>query len=386
MIPSVLHSFPHRLGMHRICTTAWYEIASASNAGATLHAICGDSVRPLPPNIRLTKTLAAGRIHIPRKLIGVVRLCALHDWMVARHLLNQTESYNVVHTWPLATLRTAKAAKQFGIPVALERCNAHTRYAYNSVKEECDRIGIHLPRNFEHQKNTKILSLEESEYESASIILCPSDFVVKTFLAEGFPINKLKRFFYGVDTSLFYPQATNSNENSPLTVLFVGICAVRKGLHIALRAWIESEASRNGRFIIAGNFLPEYQRLLTPLLKHPSISILGHRSDIPHLMRNSDVFILPSVEEGFGLVCTEAIASGCVPLVSQACTDLCQHRHNSLVHPIGDIELLSAQLTLLYRDRDLLKTLRQNGIAERSRLSWESAGRHLRKVYNDISH
>jgi glycosyltransferase involved in cell wall biosynthesis len=306
--------------------------------------------------------------------------------MVARHLLNQTESYNVVHTWPLATLRTAKAAKQFGIPVALERCNAHTRYAYNSVKEECDRIGIHLPRNFEHQKNTKILSLEESEYESASIILCPSDFVVKTFLAEGFPINKLKRFFYGVDTSLFYPQATNSNENSPLTVLFVGICAVRKGLHIALRAWIESEASRNGRFIIAGNFLPEYQRLLTPLLKHPSISILGHRSDIPHLMRNSDVFILPSVEEGFGLVCTEAIASGCVPLVSQACTDLCQHRHNSLVHPIGDIDLLSAQLTLLYRDRDLLKTLRQNGIAERSRLSWESAGRHLRKVYNDISH
>lgn len=385
-MPSILHSFPHRLGMRRICTTAWYEIQSASNAGATLHAICGDSVRPLSSNIRITKTMAAGRIHIPRKLIGVIRLCALHDWFVARHLLNPNESYDVVHTWPLATLRTAKAAKNRGIPVALERCNAHTRYAYSSVKDECDKIGVKLPRNFEHQTNNKILSLEEAEYESATVILCPSDFVVQTFLAEGFPISKLKRIFYGVDTSLFRPDVTSSNENRPLTVLFAGICAVRKGLHIALRAWTESEASSTGRFVIAGDFLPEYKKLLMPLLRHPSVSILGQRSDIPQLMRTADIFILPSVEEGFGLVCTEAIASGCVPLVSKACTDLCRHRHNSLIHPIGDTNLLSNQITLLHRDRELLRTLRQNGIAERSKFSWESAGRHLRTVYSDISH
>ena len=384
MITSVLHSFPHRLGMQRICTTAWHEITSASSAGAKLHAICGDSVRPLPRNIRLTRTMSVGRIHIPRKLIGTVRLCSLHDWIVAKYLQNCSEPYQVIHTWPLATLKTANAAKKRGIPIALERCNAHTRYAYSSVKDECDRIGIQLPRNFEHQTNTKILELEEEEYEDASVILCPSDFVVKTFLHEGISNNKLKRFFYGVDTSCFYPKTNESNERNPLTVLFAGICAVRKGLHTALQAWLGSEASNHGRFLIAGKFLPEYQRILMPLLSHPSVSILGHRSDIPQLMRNADIFILPSIEEGFGLVCTEAIASGCVPLVSKACTDMCRHGHNSLVHPIGDTNLLSTQITLLNRSRKLLKTLRENGIAERTNLSWESAGKLLANIYKEL--
>ena len=36
---------------------------------------------------------------------------------------------------------------------------------------------------------------------------------------------------------------------------------------------------------------------------------LGHRTDVPELMRSSDALLLPSIEEGFGLVCTEAIGS-----------------------------------------------------------------------------
>src|SRR5208282_1875306 len=108
-------------------------------------------------------------------------------------------------------------------------------------------------------------------------------------------------------------------------MIFVGICAVRKGLHFALEAWLKSSASKNGRFLIAGDFLPAYHAKLAPMLAHPSIKVLGHRNDIPELMRESDVFVLPSIEEGFGLVCTEAMASGCVPLISEACTDVCRN-------------------------------------------------------------
>ena len=97
-----------------------------------------------------------------------------------------------------------------------------------------------------------------------------------------------------------------------LSAGFVGVCAVRKGLHFALEAWLQSRASHDGKFLIAGEFLPEYRARLSSMLSHPSIQILGHRNDIPDLMRRADLFVLPSIEEGFGLVCTEAMASGCL--------------------------------------------------------------------------
>ena len=54
-------------------------------------------------------------------------------------------------------------------------------------------------------------------------------------------------------------------------MLFVGVCAVRKGLHFALEAWLKSPASADGRFLIAGEFLPDYEARLAPLLAHPSV-------------------------------------------------------------------------------------------------------------------
>ena len=103
-----------------------------------------------------------------------------------------------------------------------------------------------------------------------------------------------------------------------MRMIFVGVCAVRKGLHYALEAWLQSPASQNGQFLIAGEFIPAYKQKLAPMLAHPSVRLFGHRDDIAELMRQCDLFVLPSIEEGFGLVCTEAMASGCVCLVSDA--------------------------------------------------------------------
>jgi glycosyltransferase involved in cell wall biosynthesis len=166
-------------------------------------------------------------------------------------------------------------------------------------------------------------------------------------------------------------------------MLFVGVCAVRKGLHYALEAWLRSPAHQDGTFLIAGAFLPDYQKKLAPMLAHPSVKVLGHRKDVPELMRNSDVLVLPTIEEGFGLVCTEAMASGCVPVVSTACTDICRHRVNAMVHRIGDTEALTEHISQLHTDRSLLEKLRTNGLALAPECTWAAAGRKLLDVYGD---
>lgn len=381
----VLHSFPHRLGMGRICTTAWYEIDSVTAAGANMLVIAGDSVRPFAQPVVVKKSLSRGRLRIPYRLVGTLRACDWHDRIVARALPRLVGQVDIIHAWPLAARHTIRVAKRLGIPVALERCNAHTRFAYSVVQEECERLGVMLPKDHEHSFNEEILSREEEEYENADGILCPSDFVRKTFIDEGYERRRLIRFFYGVDEAQYFPDPNRHVPTSDgLTMIFVGVCAVRKGLHFALEAWLRSPASETGKFLIAGDFVPAYQAKLAGYLKHPSVRVLGHRTDVPALLRQCDLLTLPSIEEGFGLVCTEAMASGCVPLVSDACTELCQHMKNAMVHKAGDVQALTDHITALHNDRGLLASLKSDGLRATPSVNWCAAGRSLLSAYEEI--
>jgi glycosyltransferase involved in cell wall biosynthesis len=379
----VLYSFPNKIGAARICYTAWQQVNGLAAAGAEVTVVTGGIVRPLPPDVAASTTLARGRFRIPYKLIGSKRALALHDYIVSRRLEKLVGQIDIIHTWPQGALRTLKAAARLGIPTVLERCNAHTRYSYEVVQNECKRLGVTLPPGHESAFNEDVLRVEEEEFRLADRLLCPSDFVVKTFLERGFTPERLARHIYGYDEKIYRPDPQTRATKRGLTVLFVGVCAVRKGVHYALEAWLKSPASHEGTFMIAGEFLPAYAEKLAPMLSHSSVQPLGHRTDVPELMRKCDVLVLPSLEEGFGLVCTEAMGSGCVPLVSDACTDICKHKENSLVHRVGDVDALAQHITMLHEDRALLARLRANGLSRLDELTWTAAGRRLLDVYRE---
>jgi glycosyltransferase involved in cell wall biosynthesis len=377
----VLYSFPHKIGADRICTTAWHQVEGITAVGADALVYTGVVHRPLSDGVRVRTTLARGGIRVPYRVLGHRRSFRLHDRVVAHALPKLAGDIDVVHVWPLGARETLRAATRLGIPTVLERPNAHTRFAYEVVAKECERLGITLPPDHEHAYNPEILRHEEEEYELADYLLCPSDFVVKTFRDQGFPPEKLLRHTYGFDPSVFSPPAVKRPERAGLTVLFAGVAAVRKGLHLALEAWLRSPASAAGTFLIAGDFVPAYRERLSELLSHPSVRALGHRTDLAELMRSSDVLVLPSLEEGYGLVCIEAIGSGCVPLVSDACTDVCRHLDNALVHSAGDVDALAEHLTLLHNDRSLLERLRQGALATAPDATWDKAGEVLVDAY-----
>ena len=380
----VLYSFPHKIGASRICYTAWHQVAGAALAGAEMLVHPGAVHKPLPPHIKVRPTLAWNDFRIPYKLFGSMRAFALHDHIVARRLPKLAGQIDIVHTWPLGALETLKTAAELGIPAVLERPNAHTRYAYEAVRAECERIGVSLPPDHEHAYKADVLRKEEEEYRLATYILCPSDFTARTFLNQNFPPSQLLRHIYGYDEKTYFPNGRVRDPQAGLTMLFVGVCAVRKGLHFALEAWLRSSASSKGVFLIAGEFLPAYREKLAAQLAHPSVRILGHRDDIPELMRQSDILVLPSIEEGFGLVCAEAMGSGCVPVASEACTDMCKHMENALVHRIADVDALTEHLTRLHSDQDLLQRLRRSALQTAAEYTWAAAGRRLFEVYQQV--
>jgi glycosyltransferase involved in cell wall biosynthesis len=379
----VLFSFPLRLGADRICGIAWQQVNGLAAAGADVLVFPASISRPVRPDVRVSPTLARGKLRLPYKIVGTMRACAWHDRIVAGRLEKLVGKIDIIHTWPTGALETLRTAAKLGIPAVLERCNAHTGFAMEVVQKECDRMGVVLPPDHEHAYNAVKLHKEEEECSLATRLLCPSDFVLTTHLDRGYTRQQLARHMYGYDEKVYWPSNEPLDSKRGLTMLFVGVCAVRKGVHYALEAWLKSSASKEGTFLIAGEFLPAYREKLASMLSHPSVKVLGHRNDVPELMRNSDILVLPSIEEGSALVTSEARAGGCVLLVSENTGATCRHMENALVHSVGDVAALTQHLTMLHEDRALLQRLRAASLATASELTWGAAGVKLLDVYRE---
>jgi glycosyltransferase involved in cell wall biosynthesis len=378
----VLYSFPFRIGAGQICHTAWQQVAGLDRAGVAVTLATGSVAKPLPSGVSVITTLSRGPLRIPFRLFGSRRMCRLHDWMVARMLPGLNGKIDLIHGWPLGSLMTIRAANKLGIPFVLERPNAHTRFAFEVVAQECKRLGFRLPPNHEHAYNAETLEREEAEYDEASALLCPSEFVAQSFLDKGFHESKLVRHRYGYDEARFYPSGeAGAPPDRGLTMMYAGACAPRKGLHHALRAWLDSGAAEKGRFIVCGSFVKGYRELLGEMLAHPSVEVLGHRNDLGVLMRQSDIFVLSSMEEGSALVTYEARASGCVLLVSDAAGARCRHMENALVHPSGDVDALTRHIQMLDRDRQMLERLKKSSREGLESLTWNAAVRALEAAY-----
>ena len=210
--------------------------------GAVQRARC-----PTASSVRTT--LARGRVRIPYKPLGRMRAMVLHDRLVARALPRAGRPRSTSSTpGRSARCETLKVARRLGIPTVLERPNAHTRFAYEVVRDEGARLGVELPPDHEHAFNDEILAREEAEYALADRLLCPSDFVVKTFLDQGAAARAARPPPLRLRRRPLLPAraAAPRARRAGLTVLFVGVAAVRKGLHFALEAWLRSPASETG--------------------------------------------------------------------------------------------------------------------------------------------
>jgi glycosyltransferase involved in cell wall biosynthesis len=113
------------------------------------------------------------------------------------------------------------------------------------------------------------------------------------------------------------------------------------------------------------------------------IRLLGFVSDkdLPNLYRAADVFVYPSLYEGFGMPPIEAMACGC-PVISST--------RGSLGEVIGEaaaivdpesIDSMAKQLTLLATDGILRERLRQAGLTQARKFDWNQTATATLSLY-----
>lgn len=377
----VLYSFPHRLGAAGIGLTAFQQTSQLAALGLDVTVYCGHAT-DRPAGARVHQTLSIGRWKLPYRAIGVERAWTLHDRLVARHLRRHPDRYDVVHTWPSGAYHTLRAAKDVGVTSFLHRPNTHTRYAYEIAATVAADLKLPQPEGKSHTFNEARLMREEREFDACDRLLCPSPFVARTFTDRGFPPEKVSPQQYGYDPKRF-AAATPRELDGTLHVAFVGNAEPRKGLHVALAAWLKSDApARGGRFHFAGKLNdPHYAEIVKPMLAHPSVTNHGFVSKPEQIMRSVDVLLLPTFEEGSAKVTFEARACGCVLVVSEAAGAVLMDTVDGLMHGVGDVAALVGHLNRLAGRPEELARLRDASIANVGQLTWHHSAKLLAAEY-----
>jgi glycosyltransferase involved in cell wall biosynthesis len=95
------------------------------------------------------------------------------------------------------------------------------------------------------------------------------------------------------------------------------------------------------------------------------VTFEGFRADVPQVMADLDVFVLPSLWEGFGLVLVEAMAAG-RPVVASAVgpiSEIVVDGVTGLLVPPGDPDALAEAIVRLLQDPELAAALGRAGRA-----------------------
>ncbi len=411
--PRVLYSFPHTLGAPGIGTTALNQVLGLLELGVDVTVCCaslggqasslagapnarkrasnrsgtGTAKAAGPPmSARVIETLAVAGRRIPHRALGIDRALRFHDRRVASLLRRQPRRYDIVHGWPLGSLSTFEVARSAGIAAVRESPNCYTAVAYERVAQEALLLGLEVPAGASHHYDAARLGREENEYDLATAILAPSDAVAESYACRpGRPL-EVVRHRYGFDPDIFPAPARTHREDSPFTLLFVGSCEPRKGLHYALQAWRSLDLGTKGsRFVIVGRWEDDYRRLLAEELVGRGVEVREPSSDVGAIMREADALVLPSIEEGSALVTYEAQASGCALLVSNESGALMTNGVHGFGHTARDAAALTDQMELLARDSGLLARMRSAVIEHRDELTWGTAAIRLAECYDSVS-
>ncbi len=233
------------------------------------------------------------------------------------------------------------------------------------------------------------LSLSDEQYAefaqetaSANGLVVASSFTAQMLVNEGIPRERIFVTPYGVDLTRFSPRQSAPDPTQPLTIMFLGQLVQRKGLSYLLEA-IRLLKTRQVRLLLCGHGFVDHD-LLSYYADVPQELHLGRPySEVLDLMRGSDVFVFPSLLEGFGLVLLESMACG-VPIIASTNTvapDLIDQGKQGFIVPIRSPETIAERLDWAIDHRAELAAMGNAAAARAQRFTWEHFREQVRNAY-----
>jgi glycosyltransferase involved in cell wall biosynthesis len=285
-----------------------------------------------------------------------------------RHLARSR--WDVIHCWSGVSEEILEAFRSRDGLTLLMRGSCHIAVQRRLLEEESARASTSLDRPSDWMVRREI-----REYAKARAIVVLSTFSARTFEDEGIPQTRLHLLTLGVDLAAFRarPEAIAARlarirRGDPLTVLYVGSVSFQKGILDLARAITLVDPDRF-RFVLAGKVLREARPIVRSLGARASVLGKLPQASLPGLYERADIFLFPTIQDGFPVVLAQARAAG-LPIITTphgAGEDVIDQGRDGWIVPIRDPEEIAGRLRWCDAHRDELGAMVAANLEGRSR-------------------
>ncbi len=285
---------------------------------------------------------------------------ALHRWFArwaASVVMDQ--NMDVIHGFSGVCEEFFKVKMRKRALRTLVRGSAHIEEQFAVLANEERRSGTHIEKPSDWMRER-----EKREYELADCIFVLSQYAHDSFVARGVPAAKLRPLPLGAELAKF--QATETiitkrcdriRNGEPLCVLTVGSFSLQKGA----MDYVEIARAMSGvcRFRFVGTVVNDAialrRQAATTIEFLPRVS----QNHLPRYYEWGDVFLYPTLQDGYAVVLAQAQAAG-LPLIATtncAAPDLITEGETGWVLPIRRPDLFIEQLRWCAENRQELAAM-----------------------------
>lgn len=300
-------------------------------------------------------TPVEGLLCSDERAFSVIGMYRHFDGRVARRL--REIAVDAVYAYEGGALETFREARRQGIATLYDLPSGHWHWERELMREEETRspeMASVIPKLVDSEAH---LREKDEELRTADLVIVASQHVRKT-LAGVVADDKIVVVPYGAPAARSRPVSGDKSRRA-LQVLFAGVLHQRKGIGYLLKA-VEMLGA-DVELTLIGHRLAPNAIVDEACGRWRWFESLPHQQVLDQMMQ-SDVLVLPSLSEGFGLVVTEALACG-VPVVvtpNVGASDLVHDGREGFVVPTCSAEAIASRLDALGRDRELLARMSHN--------------------------
>jgi glycosyltransferase involved in cell wall biosynthesis len=305
---------------------------------------------------------------------------AFGTW-AARQL--RKSEWDVAFIWSGVAEESLKTCRAQCKLLGLMRGSAHIRAQARLLAEEEARTG-----QPQEQPSHWMLAREGREYELADVIFPISSFSYQTFVAAGITETKLSLLCAGADLNHFRvtPQVAEERcqrilTNQRLRVLNVGTFCYRKGVADLAEAMAVA-GQEHYEYRHVGPVAAEADELADNLQGLVRFEGKKDHYALREFYAWGDIFVLPSIEDGFQTVLSQASASG-LPIITTpngAGLDLVREGKTGFVLPIRRPDLLVEKLRWCHENRLALAEMARRSYDDFQPRSWEAVAQEFTDI------
>ncbi len=236
--------------------------------------------------------------------------------------------------------------------------------------------------------NPTVYAIERRGMDAADHIMCVSNLTRQTVIEKyGQDPSKVSTVHNAVEP-LANPEEFVKHPRKDKVVTFLGRITMQKGPEYFVEAAARVLAKTDGvRFVMAGS--GDKMHEMIELVAKRGIADKFHfpgfmrGKQVQEILADSDVYIMPSVSEPFGISPLEAMQVGCPSIISHqsGCAEILTH---AIKTDYWDIDAMADAIYAIVKYPAMYKSLHELGQAEVNNIRWYDAGLKVRAIYNKV--